>query len=160
MFQYSCELNIIKHSIFYWGLSKHLVNIIISKPVSNRCKQLSQSIFMKNSNIILIKATKCILDNILWIRSLQSFSKHSEVDRTRRFIHHFLEVVISRILTKTSKHVMEVLFVNEPIPIMVNHVESFLELLNLVLVEHSKHIASSSLCPLLGSSSSSCCFSR
>merc|ERR1719228_2442121 len=65
MFQYSCELNIIKHSIFYWGLTKHLVNIIISKPVSNRCKQLSQSIFMKNSNIILIKATKCILDNIL-----------------------------------------------------------------------------------------------
>merc|ERR1719394_2035690 len=60
MFQYSCELNIIN-----------------SKPVSNRCKQLSQSIFMKNSNIILIKATKCILDNILWIRSLQSFSKHS-----------------------------------------------------------------------------------
>merc|ERR1719471_2531911 len=53
MFQYSCELNIIKHSIFYWGLSKHLVNI-------------------------LIKATKCILDNILWIRSLQSFSKHSK----------------------------------------------------------------------------------
>merc|ERR1719447_1008030 len=99
MFQYSCELNIIKHSIFYWGLTKHLVNIIISKPVSNRCKQLSQSIFMKNSNIILIKATKCILDNILWI------------------------------LTKTSKHVMEVLFVNEPIPIMVNHVESLLELL-------------------------------
>ena len=32
MFQYSCELNIIKHSIFYRGLSKHLVNIIISKP--------------------------------------------------------------------------------------------------------------------------------
>ena len=40
---------------------------------------------------------------------------------------------------------MEVLVVNEAVAVMVDHVEGFLELLDLVLVEHGEHIARRSL---------------
>ena len=40
---------------------------------------------------------------------------------------------------------MEVLVVNEPIPVVVYHVECLLKFLNLVLVEHGKYITGGSL---------------
>ena len=51
---------------------------------------------------------------------------------------------------------MEVLIVYEAVPVVVDHVESLLELLYLVLVEHGEHIASGSLGSLLGCAPSSC----
>ena len=47
---------------------------------------------------------------------------------------------------------MKILSINEPILVMINHVECLLELLYLVLVKHSKHIAGCSLGSLLGGS--------
>lgn len=46
---------------------------------------------------------------------------------------------------------MEILFVNKAISILVNHVESFLELLDLGLIKHSEYIGSRPLGTLLGS---------
>ena len=43
---------------------------------------------------------------------------------------------------------------------MIYHVESFFELLYLILIEHSKHIAGSSLGPLLGGAPTACSLSR
>lgn len=45
---------------------------------------------------------------------------------------------------------MKVFFVNKTIPVLVNHVKGLLELLNLRLVKHSKHIGGGTLRPLLG----------
>lgn len=45
---------------------------------------------------------------------------------------------------------MEVFFVNETIPVLVNHVESLLKLLDLRLIKHSKHIGGGALRTLLG----------
>ena len=53
---------------------------------------------------------------------------------------------------------MEVLLVNEPVPVVVDHVEGFLELLDLILVEHGEYIAGGSLGPLLCCPSPSCSF--
>lgn len=46
---------------------------------------------------------------------------------------------------------MEILLVNKAISILVNHVESFLELLDLGLIKHSEYIGSRPLGTLLGS---------
>lgn len=45
---------------------------------------------------------------------------------------------------------MQVLFVNEAVPILVNHVEGLLELLNLRLIKHGKHVGGGALRALLG----------
>lgn len=45
---------------------------------------------------------------------------------------------------------MKVLFINKTIPVLVDHVESLLELLNLRLVKHGKHIRGCTLRSLLG----------
>ena len=45
---------------------------------------------------------------------------------------------------------MQVLFVNETITILVDHVKGLFELLNLRLVEHCEHVGGGALRPLLG----------
>ena len=52
-------------------------------------------------------------------------------------------------LAERGEHVPEVVVFDEPIPVLVDHVESLLELLDLVLVEHGEDIGSSALSPLL-----------
>jgi len=55
---------------------------------------------------------------------------------------------------------MQILLINKSISILINHVEGFLELLNLGLVEHSKDIWGSSLGSLFCRRATSCSFSR
>merc|ERR1719392_171730 len=117
------ELNIVKHSILYRGLPVHLINIIVSKSISDCCEE------------------------------------HSEVDGTGSFVHHAVQVLLGRVLSKGCEHVVEVFIVDKTVSVVVNHVKCLLELLNLILVEHSKNIASSSLSSFLSSASSSCSFS-
>ena len=45
---------------------------------------------------------------------------------------------------------MQVFLVNEPIPVLVDHVEGLLELLNLGLVKHGEHVGGRTLGALLG----------
>lgn len=45
---------------------------------------------------------------------------------------------------------MKVLFVNKPVPVLVDHVEGLLELLNLRLIKHGKHVGGGALGALLG----------
>merc|ERR1719447_2306844 len=72
-----------------------------------------------------------------------------------RLAHHALQIVLGGVLAQAGQHVVQVLVIDEPVPVLVDHVEGFLELLDLVLVEHGEHIAGGSLGPLLGGSSPS-----
>merc|ERR1719500_2441993 len=56
-------------------------------------------------------------------------------------VHHRLQVILGGVLAQGGQHVVEVLVVDEPVPVVVDHVEGLLELLDLVLVEHGEHIA-------------------
>merc|ERR1719422_810718 len=155
------KLIVVKHSLLDGSFLVHLINFIISEPVSNSCQEFPQSVLVNHSHIVFIKTSKCILDNILRVSALKPFSKHCQehgkVDGTWSFTHHTLKIVLSWILTKTCQHVVKILVIYEPISVLIDHVESLLELLDLVLIEHGKHIAGCSLGPLLGGASSSSC---
>ena len=84
--------------------------------------------------------------------------EHGEVDGARGLPHHALQVVLGGVLAQAGQHVVEVLVVNEPVPVLVDHVEGLLELLDLVLIEHGEHIAGGSLGPLLGGAPPAGCF--
>lgn len=45
---------------------------------------------------------------------------------------------------------MQILLVNKPVAVLVDHVEGLFELLDLRLVKHGEHIAGSALGTLLG----------
>ena len=135
---------------------------------------------MDQSLIFLIKAAKCVLDDILGISSLHHVislcalvtvsthleplpehgEEHGEVDGAGSLAHHPIQVLLSGVLAQAGQHVVQVLVVNEPVPVLVNHVEGLLELLDLVLVEHGEHIAGGSLGPLLGGAPPPGCFAR
>lgn len=52
--------------------------------------------------------------------------------------------------TQRRQHVVQVLLVNEAIPVLVNHVKGLFELLDLGLVKHGEHIGGCALRALLG----------
>merc|ERR1719384_1047192 len=164
MLQDPGELVVVEHAILDGRLPVHLIHVVIGEPVANGREQLPQSVFVDQANIVLIEATEGILDDILRVCALQSLAKqgeeHGEVDWTRGLVHHCLQVILRWVLAQRGQHVMEVLVVNEPVPVVVDHVEGLLELLDLVLVEHGKHIAGGSLGPLLGGAPPSGCFAR
>ena len=49
-----------------------------------------------------------------------------------------------------SKHIMQAFLVDESVPVLVDHVEGLLELLNLGLVKHGEHVGGRVLGALLG----------
>jgi len=160
MLQDPGELVVVEHAILDGRLPVHLVHIVVGEPVSNCREQLPQSVFVDQANIVLIETTEGILDDVLRVCALQSLTKqgeeHGEVDWTRGLVHHRLQVILGGVLAQGGQHVVEVLVVDEPVPVVVDHVEGLLELLDLVLVEHGKDIAGCPLSPLLCSSTTSC----
>ena len=71
MFQYLGELVVVKHSVLDGRLSVHLVHLVVSEPVPDGCQQLPQSVLVNEAGIVLVETTKGILDDILWVCSLQ-----------------------------------------------------------------------------------------
>lgn len=51
--------------------------------------------------------------------------------------------------TQRGQHVMQILLIDEAVPVLVDHVEGFFELLNLRLVKHGEHVGGGPLGALL-----------
>merc|ERR1712029_261620 len=124
------ELVVVKHAILDRSLSIHLVNLIISEPVTNGGRQLPESVLVKEANIVLVKTSKRVLDDILGISSLKSLPKHGEehgeVDGAGGLAHHPIQVLLSGVLAQAGQHVVQILVIDEPVPVLVNHVEGLL----------------------------------
>jgi len=157
------ELDVVEHAVLDGRLPVHVVHVVVTEPVADGGEELPELILVDHAHVVLVEAAERVLDHILRVSSLEPFSEqgeeHGEVDGAGRLVHHALQVVLSRVLAKRSQHVVEVLFVNESVPVVVNHVEGLLELLDLVLVKHGEDIAGRPLSPLLGGSTTSCCLS-
>jgi len=101
------------------------------------------------ARVVFIEASERIFYHVLGIGSLKSFAeqseKHGEVDLTRSLVHHRLKIVVVYILAKGSKHVLQIVFVDESIVVLINEAECLLELLNLRLIEHGEDIGRGSL---------------
>merc|ERR1719220_3012958 len=160
MLQNPCDFSVVKHAVLDWCLPVHFIYFVIREPITHRCKKLPEFILMDQSHILLVEAAKSILDGLLGIRPLKSFSKegekHGEVDWAWCLTHHRFQVFVCWILAQRCKHVMKILIVYESIPVVINHVECLFELLNLVLIEHGEHIAGGSLGSFLGGSPPAC----
>lgn len=105
--------------------------IFISEPIAHRGEQLSETILGDKAVVVLVEAAEGILNDILWISSLQALAEereeHGEVDRSRCFVHHGLEVVVGRVFAQRRQHVVEILFLDESVAILIDHVEGFLK---------------------------------
>ena len=173
MLEYLGELVVVKHAVLDRRLSVHLVHLVVREPVPDCGEQFPQPVLVNQSHVVLVEAAEGVLDDVLRVSSLvrplvkdqsrlinlkplaEHGEEHGEVDGPGGLSHHALQVVLGGVLAQTGQHVVQVLVVNEPVPVLVNHVESLLELLDLVLVEHGEHIAGGSLGPLLGRPSAS-----
>lgn len=156
------ELDVIKEGILNRRLAEHLVDVFIGKAVAHRSQQLPQTVLRDESAVFLVEAPEGILDHVLGIRTLQTFTEegqeHGEIDGTRGLIHHALQVVVRWILAEGRKHVVQVLLLDEAVPVLVDHVEGLLEFGNLGLVEHREDVRRRTLGTFLGRRTTSGCF--
>merc|ERR1711894_359165 len=70
MFQNPSKLLIIKHAILDGGFAVHFINFFFGESISHCGQEFTETIFMDQSLIFLIKAAKCVLDHIFWVSSL------------------------------------------------------------------------------------------
>merc|ERR1719193_1100109 len=70
MFQDPGELNVVKHSILDGSFSVHLIHVIICESIPDGSEQFSQFVFMKDTQIAVVKASKRILYHIFRISTL------------------------------------------------------------------------------------------
>ena len=134
------ELGVVEHAVLDGRLPVHLVHLVVSEPVPDGRQQLPQSVLVNEANIVLVEATKGILDDVLWVSSLERSreviisgqsspefltnlkpltkhgEEHGEVDGPGGLPHHSLQVVLGGVLAQAGQHVVQVLVVNEAVP--------------------------------------------
>jgi len=152
------ELGVVKHPVLDGSLAVHLIHIVVSEPFPHGGQQFPETVLMDEPAVVVVKAPKGVLDDVFRVGALEALPKqgeeHGEVDGSGSLVHHALQVIVGGVLAQGSQHVVEVLLVDEPIPVLVNHVEGLLELLDLVLVEHGEDVGSGPLGALLGRATS------
>lgn len=149
------ELQVVEHAVLVdRRLPEHLVNVLVGEAISHAGEQLPQALLVDAAHIVLVEAGKGVLDDVLWVGALQPVpeqrQEHGEVDGAGSLVHHALQVRVLGVLAQRREHVVEVLFADESVPVLINHVESLLELLDLRLVEHGEDIGRRALGALLG----------
>lgn len=147
------EFNKIEHPVLDGSLLVHVVDLLVGEAVAHRGQQFTQIVFVKSANIRFVEASEGVSYDVFWIRTLESFTeeseKHGEVDGTRCLVHHLVQVLVTHLLSQGSQHILEIIVIDEPVPVLVNHVEGFLELLDLILVEHGEDVGGGALGTLL-----------
>ena len=71
MFEYLGELVVVKHPVLDGRLPVHLVHLVVSEPVPDGGQQLPQSVLVNEANVVLVETSKGILDDVLWVSSLE-----------------------------------------------------------------------------------------
>ena len=71
VFEYLGELVVVEHSVLDGRLPVHLVHLVVSEPVPDGCEELPQSVLVNEADVVLVETTKGILDDVLWVSSLQ-----------------------------------------------------------------------------------------
>ena len=71
VFEYLGELVVVEHAVLDGRLPVHLVHLVVSEPVPDGRQELPQSVLVNEANILLVEATKGVLDDVLWVSSLQ-----------------------------------------------------------------------------------------
>ena len=116
MFEYLGELVVVKHPVLDGRLPVHLVYLVVSEPVPDGGQQLPQSVLVDEANVVLVETSKGILDDVLWVSSLERSGaviisgqtstvsnlqplaehgeEHGEVDGARCLVHHVFQVLV------------------------------------------------------------------
>ena len=80
VFEYLGELVVVKHSVLDGRLPVHLVHLVVSEPVPDGGQQLPQSVLVQETDIVLVKTSKRVLDDILRVSSLVTILHPSSDD--------------------------------------------------------------------------------
>ena len=74
------ELVVVEHPLGNGGLLVHLVYLVVREPVPDGGQQLPQSVLVQETDIVLVKTSKRVLDDILRVSSLVTILHPSSDD--------------------------------------------------------------------------------
>ena len=78
--EYLGELVVVEHAVLDGRLPVHLVHLVVSEPVPYGGQQLPQSVLVQETDIVLVKTSKRVLDDILRVSSLVTILHPSSDD--------------------------------------------------------------------------------
>ena len=80
--------------------------------------------------VFVVEACEGVDDDVLGVSATELVAEqreeHGEVDRTRRLLDHRVQLLVGRVLPERRHHLDEVVFVNESVAVLVDHVERLL----------------------------------
>ena len=80
--------------------------------------------------VFIVEACEGVDDDVLGVSAAELVAEqreeHGEVDWTRRLLDHCVQLLVGWVLAERRHHLDEVVFVNEAVAVLVDHVERLL----------------------------------
>lgn len=124
----------------WWEGSPHVPDLLIREAVALSLEQALKIVLLDGAFTLWVQRLEGSSNDILGVRALQSFPKHSEegceVDRPLGFIHHGIQLILWDIKTAHGcVGVYQVVLADDAITVLVNDSEGLLQFLDFVLIE-------------------------
>merc|ERR1719427_1594857 len=140
-----CEFEVIEVAgIVTLLFVEHLRRLFRSEPLSHRHKETFKFVTVDHTRLLWIETLECVLDDIFGVGTVELSTEEreegGEVEIGRRLLDHVFEVRLWRILSHGGEHTSKIRLRDEAVTILIDHVERFLELLDLLLREQSEDV--------------------
>jgi len=123
---------------------EHLIDFFFGESFSHGHEETFKFFAGDDLQTVRVEAFEGVLDDIFGIGTMEFLTEErkegGEVDIAGRFLDHVLEVGLWWIFTHRGEHTSQIFFGDEAVTILVDHVEGFLELLDLRLREQREHV--------------------
>jgi len=123
---------------------EHLFNFFLGEAFAHAGHESLEFCTGDHLGVFGVEALECVLDDVFGVRAVELLSEEGEeggeVDVAGGFLDHVFEVGLWRVFAHGREHAGEILLGDEAVTILVDHVEGFLELLDLRLREQREHV--------------------
>ena len=97
MLEYPGELEVVEVVVLDGRLPKHLIDLLLSEPVSHGRQQFPQVVLVDLARVVVVEALERVPDHLLRVGAVELLAEHGqehgEVDGAWRLSHHAWEIV-------------------------------------------------------------------
>jgi len=130
------ELNVVEVTgIVDVLLVEHLLDFFLGESFSHAGQKSLEFVAVDHFVAVRVEAFESVVDDIFGIGSVEFLTKEGEeggeVDVAGRFLDHVFEVRLWWVFAHRGEHTGQIFLGDETVTILIDHVEGFLELLDL-----------------------------
>jgi len=153
----SCELDVVEvASVVTILFVEHLFDLFFRESFSHRLQESFQLLSWDHLCAFGVEAFEGVSDDVFGVGTVELLTEEGEeggeVDLSGRFLDHVFQVLCWGVFAHGGEHTGQIVLGDETVTVLVDHVEGFLEFLDLRLREQSEDIGGGLLGLLLSGS--------